>query len=65
MTRKAPINTDASANSQYLNMPKAFEKCDAPVNTKLQSLSNSPYQRHAPMSRNLFSSQDEPLLPYN
>ena len=39
----APINTDASTDSPYLSMYEAFERCDAPVNTKLQLLWNSPY----------------------
>ena len=50
MTRNAPINTDASANSPYLSTSEAFERCDAPVNTKLQLFN----QGHAPVNRNLF-----------
>ena len=43
MTRYAPLNTDDPANSPYLNTSKVLKRCDAPVNTKLQLLLDSPY----------------------
>ena len=57
MTKNAPINTDASANSQYPSISEAFERCDAPVDMKLQSLLDSPYQRHVPINRNFFPAE--------
>ena len=41
--RDGPINRDASADSPCLSMYEALERCDTPVNTKLQLLLNSPH----------------------
>ena len=51
------LTHDEKCSNKLRCFSQALERCDAPVNMKLQSLLDSPYQKHVPINRNFFPAE--------